>query len=168
MAATCTVEDLKRNPGAIIAQVKASKEPVYIDQSGKATVLLLDADTYLTNMQALSEFKRIYSSDIKGKPLDSVMAEATRAAAASTKAVAESAQATSESAQATPESGFFAGASGQDITGADNTDKAPDEGKKVGWKCTLCGYIIYTDELPDDFMCPTCGAGKDMFEKVLL
>lgn len=152
MAATCTVEDLKRNPGAIIAQVKASKEPVYLDQSGKATVLLLDADTYLTNIQALEEFKRIFSSDIKGKPLDSVMAEALKAAESAR--VPEGVQADARESSADE--------------GAGKDGKAPDEGKKIGWKCTLCGYIIYTDELPDDFMCPTCCAGKDMFEKVLL
>ena len=76
MASTCTIDDLKKNPSAIINQVKASKEPVYIDQSGQALALLVDADTYLTDMQALHEFKRIYNSDIKGKPLDSVLAAA--------------------------------------------------------------------------------------------
>ena len=30
----------------------------------------------------------------------------------------------------------------------------------------LCGYIEWTDELPDDFVCPICGAGKDMFERI--
>ena len=30
--------------------------------------------------------------------------------------------------------------------------------------CTVCGYIHETDgELPDDFNCPLCGAGKDAF-----
>lgn len=76
MASICTIDDLKKNPSAIINQVKASKEPVYINQSGQSSVLLIDADTYLTDMQALNEFKRIYNSDIKGKPLDSVAAAA--------------------------------------------------------------------------------------------
>ena len=31
--------------------------------------------------------------------------------------------------------------------------------------CTVCGYIHETDgELPDDFNCPLCGAGKDAFK----
>ena len=31
--------------------------------------------------------------------------------------------------------------------------------------CTVCGYIHETDgELPDDFKCPLCGAGKDAFK----
>lgn len=41
------------------------------------------------------------------------------------------------------------------------------------YKCMLCGYI-YDDEkeeikfadLPDDWTCPLCGVGKDMFELV--
>ena len=36
------------------------------------------------------------------------------------------------------------------------------------FKCLLCGHIVETEaeELPDDFVCPLCGAGKDQFEKV--
>ncbi|MBO8173707.1 MAG: rubredoxin [Thermococcus sp.] len=49
------------------------------------------------------------------------------------------------------------------------------------WKCTVCGYIYDEEEgdpdngiapgtkfedLPDDWVCPLCGAGKDMFEKL--
>ena len=49
------------------------------------------------------------------------------------------------------------------------------------YECTLCGYIYDPEvgdpdagvepgtafeELPDDWVCPTCGAGKDEFEKV--
>ncbi len=49
------------------------------------------------------------------------------------------------------------------------------------WECMVCGYV-YDPEvgdpdsgiapgtpfeaLPDDWVCPDCGAGKDMFEKV--
>lgn len=30
--------------------------------------------------------------------------------------------------------------------------------------CTVCGYIYETDgELPNDFKCPLCGAGRDAF-----
>ena len=39
---------------------------------------------------------------------------------------------------------------------------------KYGWRCTVCGHIEYVDELPDDFVCPVCGLGKDMFERVEL
>jgi flavin reductase (DIM6/NTAB) family NADH-FMN oxidoreductase RutF/rubredoxin len=46
--------------------------------------------------------------------------------------------------------------------------KAP--AAKVSWRCKVCGYIYNGstpfDQLPDDWRCPLCGAGKDMFEKV--
>ncbi len=49
------------------------------------------------------------------------------------------------------------------------------------WRCVACGYIydpeagdpdsgvdpgIEFENLPDDWLCPVCGVGKDMFEKV--
>lgn len=41
------------------------------------------------------------------------------------------------------------------------------------YKCTVCGYIydegkegVKFEDLPDDWKCPLCGVGKDMFEKV--
>lgn len=36
------------------------------------------------------------------------------------------------------------------------------------WRCMLCGYevTINGDELPADFTCPMCGAGREMFERV--
>ena len=48
------------------------------------------------------------------------------------------------------------------------------------WICTVCGYVYDPEkgdpqsgialatpfeDLPDDWVCPECGAGKDMFEK---
>ena len=31
--------------------------------------------------------------------------------------------------------------------------------------CSVCGYVHKTDgELPEDFKCPLCGAGKDAFK----
>lgn len=38
--------------------------------------------------------------------------------------------------------------------------------------CTVCGYVydpeengmIAFEDLPDDYVCPLCGVGKDMFE----
>lgn len=48
------------------------------------------------------------------------------------------------------------------------------------WKCTVCGYVYDPAEgdpdssvapntpfenLPDDWVCPVCGATKDAFEK---
>jgi rubredoxin len=49
------------------------------------------------------------------------------------------------------------------------------------WECTVCGYIYDPavgdptqgiapgtpfEELPDDWVCPECGAPKDMFEEI--
>ncbi len=49
------------------------------------------------------------------------------------------------------------------------------------WQCTVCGYVYDPavgdadagiaagtafEDLPDDWVCPECGAGKDMFEEV--
>lgn len=43
-----------------------------------------------------------------------------------------------------------------------------EEGAPV-WTCSLCGYVydgeIPFEELPADWVCPVCGAGKDLFEK---
>jgi rubredoxin len=37
------------------------------------------------------------------------------------------------------------------------------------WVCVICGYAydgeVPFEELPDDWVCPTCGVGKDQFEK---
>lgn len=38
------------------------------------------------------------------------------------------------------------------------------------FRCSVCGYIYDEatpfEELPDDWTCPVCGAGKDLFEEV--
>lgn len=49
------------------------------------------------------------------------------------------------------------------------------------WKCTVCGWVydpavgdpsnginsgVKFEDLPGDWVCPECGAGKDMFEKI--
>jgi len=54
-----------------------------------------------------------------------------------------------------------------------------EEGEMKKWKCSICGYIFDPskgdpdngvkpgtafEEIPEDWVCPTCGAGKDMFE----
>ena len=37
--------------------------------------------------------------------------------------------------------------------------------KKV-FRCTICGYIAEMDELPEDFICPVCGASATAFEPI--
>ena len=34
-----------------------------------------------------------------------------------------------------------------------------------GWRCSVCGYILESDEIPDDFKCPICGRGPNMLVK---
>jgi rubredoxin len=49
------------------------------------------------------------------------------------------------------------------------------------WRCTICGYVYDPvdgdlehsipegtsfEDLPEDWVCPECGAGKDLFEEV--
>ena len=42
------------------------------------------------------------------------------------------------------------------------------EEKTYTFRCAICGYeeTIDTPELPEDFVCPVCGAGADAFELV--
>ena len=37
---------------------------------------------------------------------------------------------------------------------------------KTAWICTVCGYVYYGEELPEDFKCPVCGVDKSLFKKV--
>ena len=43
--------------------------------------------------------------------------------------------------------------------------KSTSEQGKTAWVCTVCGYVYYGDEVPDDYKCPLCGLGKDYFKK---
>lgn len=31
---------------------------------------------------------------------------------------------------------------------------------KTAWICTICGFVYYGDKVPEDFICPICGADK--------
>ena len=43
-----------------------------------------------------------------------------------------------------------------------------DEKKTYKFVCTVCGYEVEVDtpELPEDYVCPVCGVGPDLFERV--
>ena len=43
--------------------------------------------------------------------------------------------------------------------------KVTTEKGKNAWVCSICGYIYYGEELPEDFKCPTCGVDKSFFDK---
>jgi flavin reductase (DIM6/NTAB) family NADH-FMN oxidoreductase RutF len=47
-----------------------------------------------------------------------------------------------------------------------NIKPQPQETKKSGWRCKICGYIYEGDELPADFVCPVCKHGAADFEKI--
>lgn len=38
--------------------------------------------------------------------------------------------------------------------------------KVVGYRCSVCGYILESDTLPDDFICPVCGKDASYFVKL--
>ncbi|MCI9084582.1 MAG: hypothetical protein HFH46_03065 [Bacilli bacterium] len=42
--------------------------------------------------------------------------------------------------------------------------KVTTEKGKTAWVCTICGYVYYGEQLPDDFKCPMCGVGKQLFK----
>lgn len=37
--------------------------------------------------------------------------------------------------------------------------------QKTVWVCNVCGYVYESEELPDNYKCPLCGAGKENFSK---
>ncbi len=45
--------------------------------------------------------------------------------------------------------------------------KVKTDNNKTAWVCTVCGYVYYGEELPQDFKCPKCGVDKSLFEKRL-
>lgn len=47
-----------------------------------------------------------------------------------------------------------------------NIKPKPQETKKSGWRCKICGYIYEGEELPPDFICPLCKHGAADFEKI--
>lgn len=45
--------------------------------------------------------------------------------------------------------------------------KVTEKGTTV-WRCRICGYEYVGDNIPEDFICPTCKHGNSDFEKVIL
>ena len=43
--------------------------------------------------------------------------------------------------------------------------KVTTDNGKTAWICSVCGYIYYGDELPNDLECPICGVNKSFFDK---
>ena len=126
MARSYTVAELKGKANGIIEEVQITQEPAFITVNGHAMTVLVDADTYLTQMQALGEFERIFRDMSSIKPKTPI---------ASAEAPAE---------------------------------LEPGTKGRIAWRCSICGYIVEADELPDDYKCPICGQGKEVFERIML
>ncbi|MBO5946165.1 MAG: flavin reductase [Clostridia bacterium] len=47
-----------------------------------------------------------------------------------------------------------------------NVKPKPEAKKQGGWLCTICGYIHDEAEIPDDFECPLCKHGREVFVPV--
>lgn len=42
----------------------------------------------------------------------------------------------------------------------------PQQTKKKGWVCTVCGHVYEGETLPDDYICPLCKHGKEDFQRM--
>lgn len=47
----------------------------------------------------------------------------------------------------------------------DELIKVTTENGNTAWVCTICGYVYYGETLPDNFKCPACGVGAEMFKR---
>ena len=48
-----------------------------------------------------------------------------------------------------------------------NIKPKPEKKEEVkGWRCTICGYVYEGETLPEDFICPLCKHGAEVFEKI--
>ena len=47
-----------------------------------------------------------------------------------------------------------------------NIKPKPQEEKKGGYRCKICGYVYEGEPLPADFICPLCKHGAADFEKI--
>ena len=43
--------------------------------------------------------------------------------------------------------------------------KTKTEKGEIAWICTVCGYVYYGEDMPDDYKCPICQVGKELFKK---
>lgn len=71
-----------------------------------------------------------------------------------------------EAALAPAEAAADVSADAQPADSAEAAEAAEAAPKKYAWQCSICGHIEYGDELPEDYECPLCGMGVDMFERI--
>jgi len=43
--------------------------------------------------------------------------------------------------------------------------KVKTEKNKTAWICTICGYVYYGDDVPNDYKCPICNVDKTFFKR---
>lgn len=48
----------------------------------------------------------------------------------------------------------------------DNVKPKPEAKEKKVWRCSICNYEYDGEDLPEDFICPICHHGAEVFEKV--
>lgn len=73
MEAVCTLKELKEHPQEVLERVEDGGETIFVNRGGKAKAVLVNADAYLNDMQALNEFKRIFAEgSVQGQPQDIV------------------------------------------------------------------------------------------------
>ena len=61
MAKHYSAEELGTNFASIAQEALEGEGPIFISQGEQAQVALVNADTYLQDMQALREFQRIFA-----------------------------------------------------------------------------------------------------------
>ena len=49
---------------------------------------------------------------------------------------------------------------------APKAESKPEPEKKKGFVCGVCGYVLESDTLPPDFVCPVCKHGAEVFKPV--
>ena len=42
----------------------------------------------------------------------------------------------------------------------------PQETKKKGWVCSVCGHVYEGEDIPDDYICPLCRHGREDFSQL--
>lgn len=47
-----------------------------------------------------------------------------------------------------------------------NASSYQEDTSKHGWKCSVCGFVLEQDELPEDYICPVCKQPSSVFEKI--
>ncbi|MBR6519069.1 MAG: MBL fold metallo-hydrolase [Oscillospiraceae bacterium] len=51
-------------------------------------------------------------------------------------------------------------------TGNVTEETAETEGAKRRFECSVCGYVYEGEELPEDFICPICQLGAEVFDEI--